>query len=76
MKEQHLSQGKIWGFSMGTLGEYFVYYLFYTYFLYYLTDYVLVPAAVAGMIMTVAMIWDAFTDPVVGYINDISKNPK
>lgn len=22
------------------------------------------------------MIWDAFTDPIVGYINDISKNPK
>ncbi|MDF3001319.1 MAG: yicJ 1 [Bacillota bacterium] len=76
MSKEKLSAGKVWGFSVGTLGEYFVYYLFYTYFLYYLTDYVLIPAAVAGTIMSIAMIWDAFTDPVVGYINDISKNPK
>lgn len=73
---QPLSNKKVWGFATGTLGEYFVYYLFYTYFLYFLTDYVLVPAAIAGTIMSIAMIWDAFTDPVVGYINDISKNPK
>lgn len=76
MSKDRLSTGKVWGFAMGTLGEYFVYYLFYTYFLYYLTDYVLVSAAVAGTIMSIAMIWDAFTDPVVGYINDASKNPK
>jgi len=76
MSKDKLSTGKVWGFSMGTLGEYFVYYLFYTYFLYYLTDYVLIPAAIAGTIMSIAMIWDAFTDPVVGYINDVSKNPK
>ena len=71
-----LSNRKVWTFAMGTIGEYFVYYLFYTYFLYFLTDYVLVPAAIAGTIMSIAMIWDAFTDPVVGYINDISMNPK
>ena len=73
---QPLSNKKVWGFATGTLGEYFVYYLFYTYFLYFLTDYVLVPAAISGTIMSIAMIWDAFTDPVVGYINDTSKNPK
>lgn len=76
MNEGRLSNGKIWGFAMGTLGEYFVYYLFYTYFLYYLTDHILIPASVAGVILTIAMLWDAFTDPIVGYLNDISKNPK
>ena len=76
MSNGKLSTGKVWGFSTGTLGEYFVYYLFYTYFLYYLTDYVLIPAAVAGMIMSIAMIWDALTDPIIGYINDVSKNPQ
>ncbi len=72
---QPLSGKKVWGFAMGTLGEYFVYYLFYTYFLYFLTDYVFISAGIAGTIMSIAMIWDAFTDPVVGYINDISQNP-
>lgn len=74
--KERLPQSKVWGFAMGTLGEYFVYYLFYTYFLYYLTDYVLVPASVAGIIMTIVMLWDAFTDPVVGYLCDRSTNPK
>lgn len=76
VEHKPLSNKIVWGFAMGTLGEYFVYYLFYTYFLYFLTDYVLIPAAVSGTIMSIAMIWDAITDPVVGYINDISKNPK
>ena len=76
MNTERLPQSKVWGFAMGTLGEYFVYYLFYTYFLYYLTDYVLVPAGIAGTILTIVMLWDACTDPIVGYLNDISKNPK
>lgn len=76
VKHEPLSNKIVWGFAMGTLGEYFVYYLFYTYFLYFLTDYVFIPAAVSGTIMSIAMIWDAFTDPVIGYINDISTNPK
>lgn len=70
-----LSTGKIWAFSIGTLGEYFVYFLFFNYFLYYLTDYVGIAPAIAGAILSFAMIWDAITDPVVGYINDTSKNP-
>ena len=75
-KNVRLPQSKVWGFAMGTLGEYFVYYLFYTYWLYYLTDYVFVPASVAGTILTIVMLWDACTDPIVGYLSDISKNPK
>lgn len=75
-KKKPLSNKIVWGFATGTVGEYFVYYLFYTYFLYYLTDYVLIPAVVSGTIMSIAMIWDAFTDPIVGYVNDTSRNPK
>lgn len=71
-----LSKKIIWGFSVGTIGEYFVYFLFFNYFLYYLTDIVGVAPAIAGTILSIAMIWDAITDPIVGYINDISKNPK
>ncbi len=73
---RRLSTGRIWAFSVGTLGEYFVYFLFFNYFLYYLTDYVGIAPAIGGTILSIAMIWDAFTDPVVGYLNDISKNPK
>jgi GPH family glycoside/pentoside/hexuronide:cation symporter len=36
----------------------------------YLTDTVAIPAAVAGIIIMVGKAWDAFADPVMGYISD------
>ena len=72
-KTNRLTKKQMWGFSVGTLGEYFVYFLFYNYFTYYLTDIVGIQAAIASTILTIAMIWDAVTDPVVGFVNDISK---
>ena len=36
----------------------------------YLTDTVGLPAALAGLAVMVAKIWDAVTDPVMGYISD------
>ncbi len=73
---KRLSPAKIWGFSIGTVGEYFVYFLFFNYFLYYLTDIVGIGPGIAGTILMIAMIWDAITDPIIGYVNDISTNPK
>lgn len=73
---KRLSTGKIWKFAVGTVGEYFVYFLFFNYFLYYLTDIVGIVPAIAGTILSIAMIWDAITDPIIGYVNDISTNPK
>jgi Na+/melibiose symporter-like transporter len=76
MKTDRLSNGKIWGFAFGTVGEYFVYFLFAYYFIYYLTDYAKISPAIAGTIFMIAVVWDALTDPVVGFINDKSTNPK
>lgn len=36
----------------------------------YLTDTVGIPAALAGMAVMVAKMWDAVTDPMMGYISD------
>ncbi len=36
----------------------------------YLTDTVAIPAAIAGIIIMVGKAWDAFADPVMGYISD------
>lgn len=71
-----LSNTRIWLFGAGTVGEYFVYFLFAYYFIYYLTDYAGISPAIAGGIYSAAIIWDALTDPVIGYLNDHSKNPK
>lgn len=72
-KNNRLTKKQMWGFSVGTLGEYFVYFLFYNYFTYYLTDIIGIKAAVASTILSLAMVWDAITDPIVGYVNDVSK---
>ncbi len=40
------------------------------YFLFFLTDGVGVPAAIAGWIFFAGKLWDAFSDPLMGYISD------
>jgi len=64
------------GLSFGSLCESTTYYLFYTYFLYYLTNIAGINPAVAGIICSVAVVWDGVIDPFIGYLSDNSKNPK
>lgn len=45
------------------------------FFLYYLTDFVGIKSYIAGIIMGTGMVWDAVTDPVMGYISDRTKTP-
>ncbi len=38
--------------------------------LYFYTDIVMLPPKVFGIVMLSAQIWDAFTDPIAGYVSD------
>ena len=40
------------------------------YYLHYLTDVMLISPALAGVAFFVSKIWDAVTDPMMGYISD------
>ena len=62
--------------AAGTVGDSIPYYLFYTYFLYFLTTVVGITPAVAGIISSVAIVWNAVACPIVGYLSDNSKNPR
>lgn len=64
------------GYGIGTVGDSIPYTLFFTYFIFYLTDYVGLSAALAGVISFVAVLWQAITGPVIGYLSDNSHNPK
>ena len=44
-------------------------------FLIYLTDVAGVPAALAGLAMMIGRIWDAVTDPIMGWLSDHTKSP-
>jgi GPH family glycoside/pentoside/hexuronide:cation symporter len=52
------------------LGFGFMMMLVSTYFMKYATDVLAVPAATMGAILLVSRAWDAFADPVAGYLSD------
>ncbi len=62
------------GWGMGTLGVAAMYNAVNILLLQYLVDFVGIGAAVAGGLMALSKLYDAFTDPVIGAISDRSKS--
>lgn len=71
--ELKFSEKLIWSLGMST-GRQFITALVSTYILVFLTDTFGVPAGAAGVIMTIATIWDAINDPMMGTIADRTKS--
>ena len=73
MEEKKLSKGVKIGYGVADFGGN----LFFTatafVLLNYLTDTVGLSAALAGIALMVGRIWDAFYDPIIGYISDRTK---
>lgn len=57
-------------YAIGQVGETAAYNMFYLYFVFFLTDIVGLEPAFAGLVSMVGVLWDAFTDPVIGVISD------
>ncbi len=70
MAKDKLSFGEKVGFGVCDVGGNLFFTAIAFVFLFYLTDTVLIAPALAGVIVAVGKIWDAVTDPVVGYISD------
>ncbi len=62
-------------FAMGALPDSIAYNIFYVYFLYFITDVVGLPPIYGGIISLITVLWDAITDPIVGYMSDNWKSP-
>ena len=58
------------GYSVAAMGGGLCYVLFYSYFIFFLTNFAGVNPAWAGSISLIVVIWDAVTDPVIGYLSD------
>lgn len=69
-----LSLGTKTAYSVGQLSDSIPFNLFYIYFLYFLTDVAGMNPAVGGTISLIAVLWDAVTDPIVGYLSDNCKS--
>lgn len=64
------------GYGLGQLSEGVAYNFFYYFYTFFLVSVVGLNPAIAGMLSGFAVIWDAFTDLIVGYISDFCGSPK
>jgi len=64
------------GYGLGTACDTIPYTLFGTYFLFFMTDVAGIPAAIAGVISSIAIISQVVAGPIAGYLSDNSMNPK
>jgi GPH family glycoside/pentoside/hexuronide:cation symporter len=73
MEENKLSTGVKLGYGVADFGGCLFFAATAFVLLNYLTDTVGLSAALAGIALMVGRIWDAFYDPVIGYISDRTK---
>ena len=75
-KQTKIPFKKSLAYGIGGLGEGIGYNFFFGYFLFFLTSIAGIPSAIAGTISMIAVVWDAVSDPLIGFLSDHSKNPK
>ncbi|MCF7913539.1 MAG: MFS transporter [Spirochaetaceae bacterium] len=69
-----LSTRKKIGYGIGDLGGNLFFTIMGFYLLFYFTDVAGIAAGLAGTAIMIGKIWDAVTDPTVGYLSDRSKS--
>lgn len=68
MAERQLSMGGKIGYATGIYGVFLAWMMVALYLLYFYTDVLGLSPAQAGMVFFVASMWDAVTDPVMGWL--------
>lgn len=74
MKEKNLRVKDILGYTIGSVGDSTAYNFVLSFFSFFMTTVAGVSPAMAGTIISAAIVWDAITDPIVGYMVDHSKS--
>lgn len=62
-----------WSIPIGVLGQNLLFGIVSTYLMFYYTDVVHLAPFAVGILFGVARIWDAFNDPFMGYLSDITR---
>ena len=68
--EDRISTGAKIGYGVGDFGANLVFQSVLIFLIFYFTDVFGIAASVAGTIFFVSKIWDAVTDPTMGYLSD------
>ncbi len=62
------------GYSFGGTGDAIAYDFVGSFLLFFLTDLAGIKPALAGTVITLAVVWDAITDPIIGMLSDRCKS--
>lgn len=73
-KKQNLTMKNIFSYAVGDLYGGGAFFIIGALFLVFLTDVAKITPALAGTIILVGKVWDAVTDPTMGYISDNTKS--
>lgn len=73
-ENKKLSMGTMICYGIGALGEGIGYNVFFSFFIFFMTTIAGISPAIAGTVSTVAVLWDAVTDPMIGAWSDRTKN--
>ena len=75
-KDGRLPLGTKIGYGAAALSDGTAYVFFYSFFLLFLTDYAGVNPLWAGSISLIVVLWDAVTDPFIGWLSDNCRSKK
>lgn len=67
---KQLSMWQMVGYSVGATGDYIAYGFIFNFLSFYLTTVAGIDPVVAGGIISIAVVWDAITDPIVGLFTE------
>ncbi len=65
-----VSWATVFGFGVPGLGAGYMYLMMSLYVMKFATDVLLIAPAIMGLIFSASRIWDAVSDPIVGYLSD------
>src|SRR5262245_12376375 len=65
-----ITGGRKLGYGIGNVAYSLPYQLSASLFMLFATAILRIPAAIAGTVGALSIVWDAVTDPVVGYLSD------
>lgn len=71
-----LNKKTLWGFGFGNLGFGLVTQIVSAYLVFYATVILEMSGASIGLLVSIGIIWDAVSDPIMGYLSDMTRSKR
>ncbi|MDH8678172.1 MFS transporter [Fusibacter bizertensis] len=71
-----LKKRTLWGFGFGNIGFGLTTQIISAYLVFYATVILGMSGASIGLLVSLGIIWDALSDPIMGYLSDLTRNKR